>query len=274
VECTCVFDERGNFCPQFGDRKECVRADQVILAMGQASNLGFLGAGGPIQVNRGLIVVNSENLATGMPGVYAGGDVTQAPGDIIHAVAAGRRAAAAIDKALGGDGEIEEVLFSRGAPDPKLGRDEGFAFWPRERAPGRDAALRKLSFDEIALGFTDDQAVQEARRCLQCDLRLHMRCNPPPPVKALPFDAEHIGRIPESEGVFQLLGGEHQVLSIKGTANLRQELLAALDANSKAAWFEFEEDKMYSKRESELLQRFLQQHGEMPAAGDELDDLF
>ena len=116
--------------------------------------------------------------------------------------------------------------------------------------------------------------MQEARRCLQCDLRLHMRCNPAPPVKAHPFDAEHIGQVPESEGVFQLLDREHQVLSIKGTANLRQELLAARDANSKAVWFEFEEDKMYSKRESELLQTYLQQHGEMPTGGDGLDDLF
>jgi formate dehydrogenase (NADP+) beta subunit len=274
VECTCVFDEHGNFCPQFSDRKEGILADQVILAVGQASELSFLGTGGPIQVERGLIVVNADNLETGMQGVYAGGDVTQAPGDIIHAVAAGRRVAAAIDKALGGDGEIEEVLFFRGAPDPKLGRDEGFAFWLRERVAERDVALRKLGFEEIALGFTDDQAVQEARRCLQCDLRLHMRCNPAPPVKALAFDAEHIGQIPETEGVFQLLDGERQVLVIKGTANLRQELLAALDANSKAAWFEFEEEKMYSKRESELLQRHLHQHGRMPAGGDELDDLF
>ena len=274
VECTCVFDENGNFCPQFSDRKECILVDQIILAVGQASSLGFLGADGPIQVNRGLIVVNAENFETGMQGVYAGGDVTKAPGTIIHAIAAGRQAAASIDKALGGDGEIEEVLFSRGAPDPKLGRHEGFAFWSRERLSERDAALRKLSFEEIALGFTDEQAVQEARRCLQCDLRLQMHCNPAPPVKALLFDAEHIGQIPETEGVFQLLDGEHKVLSIKGSANLRQELLAALDANSKAAWFEFEEYKMYSKRESELLQKYLQQYGEMPTGGDELDDLF
>lgn len=274
VECTCVFDEHGNFCPQFGDRKECMLVDQIILAVGQASELSFLGQGGPIQVKRGLIVVNAENLETGMPGVYAGGDATRACGAIIHAIAAGRQAAAAIDKALGGDGEIEEVLFFRDAPDPKLGRHEGFALWPRERVPERDAASRKLGFEEIALGFTDAQAVQEARRCLQCDLRLHLRCNPAASVKALPFDAEHIGQIPESEGVFQLLDRVHQVLSIKGTANLRQELLAARSSNSKAAWFKFEEDPMYTKRESELLQRYLQQHGEMPTGGNELDDLF
>ena len=270
VECTCVLDEHGNFCPQFGDRKECVLVDQIILAVGQASELSFLGQGGPIQVKRGLIAVNAENLETGMQGVYAGGDVTRAPGAVIHAIAAGRQAAAAIDKALGGDGEIEEVLFPRGAPDPTLGRHENFACWPRERVPEREATLRKLSFEEITLGFTDEQAMQEARRCLQCDLRLHMRCNPAPPVKVLPFDAEHIGQIPETEGVFQLRDGEHQVLSIKGTVNLRQELLAALDADSKAAWFEFEENKIYSKRESELLQKYMQQHGEMPSGGDDL----
>jgi formate dehydrogenase (NADP+) beta subunit len=255
-----------------GRKAECARRK------GEGGN-DLIGKGGffffsaSVQVKRGLIVVNANNLETGMQGVYAGGEVTQAPGDIIHAVAAGRRAAAAIDKALGGEGEIEEVLFFRGAPDPKLGRDEGFAFWLRVRVAERDVALRKLGFEETALGLTDDQAVQEARRCLQCDLRLHMRCNPSPPAMAPPFDAEHIGQIPETEGLFQLLDGERQVLAIKGTANLRQELLAAIDAKSKAAWFEFEEAKLYSKRESELLQRYLQQHGEMPVGGDESDDL-
>jgi thioredoxin reductase len=110
----------------------------IILAVGQASNLGFLGADGRIQVNRGLIEVNAENLETGMPGVYAGGDVAKTPAAIIHAIAAGRQAAAFIDKTLGGNGQIEEALFARGAPDAKLGRHEGFAFWPRERVPEQD----------------------------------------------------------------------------------------------------------------------------------------
>ncbi|OQX23963.1 MAG: hypothetical protein BWK80_23215 [Desulfobacteraceae bacterium IS3] len=62
-------------------------------------------------------------------------------------------------------------------------------------------------------------------------------------------------------------------MAIKGTANLRHELLNALEENEKAAFFEFEEDKMYSKRESELIQRYLQEHGEMPGGGED-DDLF
>jgi hypothetical protein len=44
----------------------------------------------------------------------------------------------------------------------------------------------------------------------------------------------------------------------------------ALRDQEKAAWFDFEEDKMYSSRESELIQQYLQEHGRMPAgSGDE-----
>jgi formate dehydrogenase (NADP+) beta subunit len=274
VECTCVFDEDGRFCPQFGDRKECIRVDQIILAVGQAADLSFLGDTTPIRVANGLIVVDEGTMETSMPKVYAGGDVTKAPGAVILAIAAGRRAAVAIDQALGGSGDIGEVLFERDEPAQRLGRDEGFAGWPREKVPESDPVARKTGFDEIYKSFSDAQAVQEAKRCLQCDLRLYMGCNPVPPRNWLPFDEEHIRQAPESEGLVQLLDENHAILAIKGTPNLRRELLDALADNDKAVWFEFEEDKMYSKRESELIQKYLQQHGEMPGGGDGLDDLF
>ncbi len=81
--------------------------------------------------------------------------------------------------------------------------------------------------------------------------------------------------MPEDEGVFQLYDDEKKVISIKGTGTLRQSLLEALEDYENAAWFDFEEDKMYSQRESELIQQYLQEHGEMPGGGDDdLDDLF
>ncbi|UCF91352.1 MAG: FAD-dependent oxidoreductase [Desulfobacterales bacterium] len=272
--CTCVFDEQGNFCPQFSEAKECILIDQVILALGQAADLSFLKADRRIAVDRGLIVVDQDTFATGIPGVYAGGDVTRAPSAVIHAIAAGRKAAAAIDRSLGGTGEIDEILFKRGVPDPFLGRDEGFAIWSRQKVPELEVAARKNSFDEICLGYADAQAVREARRCLQCDLRRHMGCNPVPPPNGLPFDEKHIQQVPETEGVLQLFDEDHQILAIKGTVNLRRELSTQLDENEKAAWFEFEEDKMYSRRESELIQKYLQAHGKMPGGDDGLNDLF
>jgi NADPH-dependent glutamate synthase beta subunit-like oxidoreductase len=275
VECTCVFDEQGQFCPEFSENKECILVDQVILAVDQASDLSFLEDNSRIKIDRGLIVVNEDSLETDMKGIYAGGDITKAPGAIIHAIAAGRKAAASIDNAIGGSGDIDEVLFPRGNPDVYLGRDEGFAFWSREKVPELDAAIRIKDFQEVALGYGDEQAAREAKRCLQCDLRLHLGCNPAPPQPWLPFDEEHINQVPESEGVFKLLDEEHNVLTIKGTANLRQELLMKREGNQSATLFEYEEDKMFSKRESELIQKYLQEHGEMPGGGgDDLDDLF
>ncbi len=271
VECTCLFDEQGQFCPEFSGTKTCILADQVILAVGQASDLLFLEDNSQIKVERGLIVVNADSLETDMKGIYAGGDITQTAGAIIHAIAAGRQAAASIDKALGGAGDIDEVLFPRGNPDAHLGRDEGFAAWSREKLPELDAAIRIKSFQEVAVGYSDAQAAKEAKRCLQCDLRLHLGCNPVPPQDWLLFDEESINQVPAAEGVFQLLDEAHNVLAIKGTHDLRAELLTALEDNDNAAWFEYEEDKMYSRRESELIQKYLQEHGKMPGG---LDDLF
>jgi NADPH-dependent glutamate synthase beta subunit-like oxidoreductase len=275
VECTAVFDEQGNFFPEFSDKKECILVDQIILAVGQAADLSFLGDNSPVKVSKGLVLVDEDTLETGMPGVYAGGDIAERAGAVIHAVAAGRRAAASIDRALGGSGDIDEVLFARGNPDPFLGRDVGFASFPRGNVPELDVETRIKGFQEIAVGYSTETAVKEAGRCLQCDLRLHLRCNPTPPVHWLPFDEEHINQAPETEGVFQLLDADHQILTIKGTANLRQNLLAAMADNDSASFFEFEENKMFSQRESELIQKYLQEHGEMPGGdADDLDDLF
>ena len=180
-----------------------------------------------------------------------------------------------IDKALGGNGVIDEILFHRDAPNPNLGRDEGFAIWGCEKVPEMGLESRPDGFQEVSLGYGDKQAIKEAKRCLQCDLRLHMAFNPSPPEKWLTFNGDNVNQIPETEGVYRLLDEDHHVLAIKGTANLREALDEALDENEKAVWFEFEEDKMYSKRESELIQRYLHEHGEMPGGGDsDLDDLF
>ncbi|UCH23000.1 MAG: FAD-dependent oxidoreductase [Deltaproteobacteria bacterium] len=274
VECTCVFDDQGNFCPQFGESKESILVDQVIFAVGQATELSFLDNSSSISVAGGLIVVDQESLETGMQGVYAGGDVVTTQGAIIHAIAAGRRAASSIDKELGGNGDIEEILLQRDIPNPRFGKDEGFAAWPREKVPELEIEARHQSFQEVSLGYQDDQAIKEANRCLQCDVRLFLGCNPSPPKSWRVFNQETINQIPDTEGVYQLLDEDHNVLTIKGTANLRRDLLEQLEEDEKAVLFEYEEDKMYSQRESELIQRYLQKHGEMPGGGEKDDDLW
>jgi Pyridine nucleotide-disulphide oxidoreductase len=274
VRCASVFDDRCVFNPKFDEIKQSIQADQVILAIGQASDLSFLQSTPSIEVKGGLIIVDEATLETGMKGVYAGGDAAALPGAIIHAIAAGRKAASAIDKALGGTGDIEEVLLEKGSPNPIVGRHEGFAAWPREKVPEMDVRKRHGNFQEVALGFTEEQAAREAKRCLQCDLRLYTACNPSPPGKRLALNEDNVQQVPEAEGVFRLYDGDRNVLSIRGTASLRQELLKALEGKNNATWFDFVEDKMYSKRESELIQKYVQEHGRMPGGGSEDEDLF
>jgi hypothetical protein len=94
-----------------------------------------------------------------------------------------------------------------------------------------------------------------------------------PPEEWLALSSENVDKVPECEGVYILRDEEGNTIKIKGTMNLRNDITNELD--SKAKFFKFEEDQMYSQRENELLQQYLQKHGEMPGGGDdELDDLF
>ncbi|NNL78457.1 MAG: hypothetical protein HKO68_19175, partial [Desulfobacterales bacterium] len=72
MECTCVFDEQGNFCPQFSEKKECILADQVILAAGRTADLSFLDENSSVRITNGLIMFFNTPSACG--GVK-GGDI-------------------------------------------------------------------------------------------------------------------------------------------------------------------------------------------------------
>ncbi len=80
--------------------------------------------------------------------------------------------------------------------------------------------------------------------------------------------------VPSEEGVIQLLDDKKEVYHIKGTDNMKETLFEIVDDNEKASYFIYEADPMFTKRESELLQQYLQKHGKLPDSGDDLDDLF
>ncbi|MDP3062464.1 MAG: FAD-dependent oxidoreductase [Chloroflexota bacterium] len=145
--------------------------DQLLLAIGQGPDIP---AEWGLELTRGgNIVVKDSTPGTSRPGVFAAGDVVTGPVSVIAAIAGGRRAAEAIDKYLGGDGDISEALAPTG--DELQYPPE---FQPTGTMPYRMAELpvgeRIHSFDEVELGLTDEQALAEARRCLRCDLwRIH-----------------------------------------------------------------------------------------------------
>jgi len=64
------------------------------------------------------------------------------------------------------------------------------------------------------------------------------------------------------------------VIYVKGAMNLKQELTDQLELNQEAKFFMYIEDQMFSKRESEMLQHYIIEHGKMPKINQEMEDLF
>lgn len=98
-----------------------------------------------------------------------------------------------------------------------------------------------------------------------------------PPEDRLTLKAEVIDEeVPAKEGVFRLFDADGHVLQITGVMDLRAALLASLDGSfaGEARTFRFEEDPMYTQRESEMLAHYLQEHGRMPKGNDVSGDLF
>ena len=165
-----TFDENRRAVIEKEENSEhVIEADTVIFAVGQRTQIGPEAG---LELGRGnSIAVQTGSLRTSVPGIYACGDAVYGTHTVIQAVAAGRDAASEIDKALGGSGDISEVLAPVEMPDAFLGRIEGFGHQARQPEVVRDAALRENNFDAVSFGLADEGVRQEAGRCLQCDLR-------------------------------------------------------------------------------------------------------
>jgi NADPH-dependent glutamate synthase beta subunit-like oxidoreductase len=265
IRCVSVFDKEGKFNPTFDETEtKTIDADMFIFAIGQTSDCSWLDANSLTASPYGTIKVDSSTMKTSIPGVFACGDIVNGPTSIVEAMTSGRKAAIAIDKYLGGSGNIALELVPSEKPNPWLGREEGFAYKRRVEMPTLPVEKRRGNFAEVKLGLDEKLAIEEAKRCLRCDLRLQITSPALPPEKWLKLEATTIATVPEAEGVYQLLDENKTVIYIKGTMNMRKELEEQLATNPKAKYFMFEEAKMFTMRESELLQQFLKKYGKLP----------
>jgi hypothetical protein len=248
--------------------------DLVVAAVGQHPQR-FEGFG--VQVDKkGRITVRADSMLSSRPGVYAGGDCVLGPSTLIESIAQGRVAAAAMDKQLGGDGDIEEKLFQEEwATNPRIGREDGFNK-QRKFHPIMLAAEQRHGWDEVEMGFDDATARAEASRCLKCNLAANIEDMVLPPEAWLEFNAATVAGVPTDSCVFQLLDGDKKVLLIRGVENLREGLEAMLDKADIARFFIYEDAPFFSQRENQLVQAYMQQYGGMPpgVGADEMDDLF
>lgn len=168
-----TYDPDGRFNPVYDDGvTDRLDVDSVVLAIGQQTDLSFLRSADGVVLRRGnLIQVDADTLATSVPGVYAGGDVAFGPRNIIDAVANGKRTALSIDGYLReAKPSTSYVLDIEKIPTRRFTRPESFEQTPRLSAPTIDLGMR-TGISEVENGYTPDEAVRQAERCLACHIQ-------------------------------------------------------------------------------------------------------
>ncbi|MGO9269376.1 MAG: FAD-dependent oxidoreductase [Terriglobia bacterium] len=169
VLCTSVFDAQHRFNPVFAPGTESILAcDTAILAIGQTSDLTFLKPEDGIETTRqGTVKIDQQTLMTTAPGIFAAGDIAFGPRLIISAVADGKKAAAEIDRYLQGS------AWKPKAPQVQITvldhhqMAQEYDEYSRLSIP-TIALDRRTGIAEVELGYTEEQARQEATRCLKC----------------------------------------------------------------------------------------------------------
>ena len=176
-----VFDPDGRFAPTFvDDTEEVLAADTVILAVGQAADLGFVGDV-PLERSRGGgVQTDPTTLRTSHPKIWAGGDVAKGPRNLIDAIADGIAAAGSIHAAISPTAEPSEATpAGTGDPAHEAIRVEitrrpgyrrlstGYDAIHRQHIPGTPSD-RRTGFAEVETGYDEQGAWLESLRCLRC----------------------------------------------------------------------------------------------------------
>ncbi len=165
-----VFDEQGRFNPEFIEgTEEVVKADNVILAIGQMPDLSFIKEEDGIEITPwGTIKVDPDTLQTTAEGVFAGGDAAFGPRIAIEAIENGKRAAQSINNYLKGSSKKIMVHVRIEELDPELySREDGYEQIPR-REPDKELDVARVGFKEVERVYTEEQAIEQAKRCLIC----------------------------------------------------------------------------------------------------------
>ncbi|MBR1482165.1 MAG: FAD-dependent oxidoreductase [Ruminococcus sp.] len=155
-------------------KTEEIALDSVILAIGQklvAEDVAELTLN-----SRGNIEADPDFFTTGIDGVFAIGDATNKGASIaIEAIGEADRCARAVDAFLHG-----QALDTRVPYISK--RDESTIDYSDREKKSRinpkvlPADVRNKNFEEVSLGFTEEEAKEEANRCLECGCREYYKC--------------------------------------------------------------------------------------------------
>ncbi len=161
-----------------------VDCDYLIGAIGQAVDTSYLNKEAIEEVKQeswGTLIVNDETMETSMPGVFSGGDVVTGPLTAVSSIGQGRKAAMAMNEYLN-KGKAKGAEFKFFSFKHKLGNlTEGefshFTKAPKTKMPELSIADRHHNFEEVELGITEDQSVDEPMKCLECGCSEYYDCS-------------------------------------------------------------------------------------------------
>ena len=146
---------------------ETLEADSLILALGQEADTDFLKHIEGITFKEdGTTVEVNPSMMTGYPGIFAGGDMVPSERTVTIATGHGKKAARNIDAWL------RNSTYEKPANNP-LVTIEKLQIWFKtdaEKKAQQHLEIEKAveTFDEIVAGYTTEEAVYEAQRCLSC----------------------------------------------------------------------------------------------------------
>ncbi|MBS4021216.1 MAG: FAD-dependent oxidoreductase [Dethiobacter sp.] len=169
-ECLSVFDEQKRFSPKLGDTCQLVDGNTVIFAIGQGNdNLSYLKEFGIELTERGIIKFDARTLQTTRPGVFACGELVFGPGSAVKAMSTGRKTALAVKAHLDGvpfdADKVEQFTTFDGLSATTI---EKVKLVERVSVPLLDAKTRKTHFEHAETGYTEQMALCESRRCMDC----------------------------------------------------------------------------------------------------------
>jgi len=151
-----------------------VEGDMVISAFGQYADTSWIPAKElNLEVNKwGIPLVDRDTWMTSYPGLFAGGDFTEGSRNLISAIADGRDAAAAIARYL----EVADIPAEQAVeielPDFRRGMVDDYESIPYQIIPSLPLQKRYSITTESETGYSADEAITQARRCLQCQLNI------------------------------------------------------------------------------------------------------
>jgi heterodisulfide reductase subunit A-like polyferredoxin len=170
--CTQVFDEHKRFRPVYNENELTrIDADQIIVAIGQAVDNALL-SHIEVENERGCFKADPITGKTSVEGIFAGGDNASGPLSVIEAVAAGKRVAESIERHLTGKEMLSDRFEESLKPlsEDLLPSTEDIEKKLRPAVKETPVKSRLNNFNEVEKGLTEEEAIAEAERCLNCAL--------------------------------------------------------------------------------------------------------